>query len=104
VSRPIALVVLVFSPVDGRLYAFLVRGILRIVRVTIDPDSNILAVREEIAGALQIGSIRRNVVEKRNRDRILWRLRPARTYGRRGSCSTGRDRVIRRANDPSPDP
>ena len=54
VSRPIALVVLIFSPVVSAV-RFLVRGILRLFGVTIDPDSNILAVREEIAGALQIG-------------------------------------------------
>ncbi|MEH6672849.1 MULTISPECIES: HlyC/CorC family transporter [unclassified Sulfitobacter] len=72
VSRPIALVVLVFSPVVSAV-RFLVRGILRLFGVTIDPDSNILAVREEIAGALQIGRSE-GVVEKEDRDRILGAL------------------------------
>ena len=39
----------------------------------IDPDSNILAVREEIAGALQLGHSE-GVVEKEDRDRILGAL------------------------------
>jgi Mg2+/Co2+ transporter CorB len=72
VSRPIAIVVLVFSPVVGAV-RFLVRGILRLFGVTIDPDSNILAVREEIAGALQLGRSE-GVVEKEDRDRILGAL------------------------------
>jgi Mg2+/Co2+ transporter CorB len=72
VSRPIALVVLIFSPVVSAV-RFLVRGILRLFGVTIDPDSNILAVREEIAGALQIGRSE-GVVEKEDRDRILGAL------------------------------
>lgn len=72
VSRPIALVVLVFSPIVTAV-RFLVRGILRLFGVTIDPDSNILAVREEIAGALQIGRSE-GLVEKEDRDRILGAL------------------------------
>jgi Mg2+/Co2+ transporter CorB len=46
---------------------------LRLFGVTIDPDSNILAVREEIAGALQLGHSE-GVVEKEDRDRILGAL------------------------------
>ena len=72
VSRPIALVVLVFSPVVAAV-RFLVRGILRLFGVTIDPDSNILAVREEIDGALQLGRSE-GLVEKEDRDRILGAL------------------------------
>jgi len=72
VSRPIALVVLVFSPVVSAV-RFLVRGILRLFGVTIDPDSNILAVREEIDGALQLGRSE-GLVEKEDRDRILGAL------------------------------
>jgi magnesium and cobalt exporter, CNNM family len=72
VSRPIALVVLVFAPVVSAVRLF-VRAILRIFGVTIDPDSNILAVREEIAGALQLGHSE-GVVEKEDRDRILGAL------------------------------
>ena len=72
VSRPIALVVLIFSPVVSAV-RFLVRGILRLFGVTIDPDSNILAVRSAIAGALPIGRSE-GVVEKEDRDRILGAL------------------------------
>ena len=72
VSRPIALVVLVFSPMVTAV-RFFVRGILRLLGVTVDPDSNILAVREEIAGALQLGHSE-GVVEKEDRDRILGAL------------------------------
>ncbi len=72
VSRPISIVVLVFSPMVSAV-RFLVRGMLRLFGVTIDPDSNILAVREEIAGALQLGHSE-GVVEKEDRDRILGAL------------------------------
>jgi len=72
VSRPIALVVLVFSPMVSAV-RFFVRGVLRLLGVTVDPDSNILAVREEIAGALQLGHSE-GVVEKEDRDRILGAL------------------------------
>ena len=52
---------------------FFVRGVLRIFGVQIDPDSHIMAVREEIVGALQIGHSE-GVVEKEDRDRILGAL------------------------------
>jgi Mg2+/Co2+ transporter CorB len=72
VSRPIGIVVLLFSPIVAAVRLF-VRGVLRLFGVTIDPDSNILAVREEIAGALQLGHSE-GVVEKEDRDRILGAL------------------------------
>lgn len=72
VSRPIGVVVLVFAPVVTAV-RFLVRAILRVLGVAVDPDSNILAVREEIAGALQLGHSE-GVVEKEDRDRILGAL------------------------------
>ena len=72
VSGPISIVVLVFSPVVG-VVRLLVRGMLRLMGVPVDPDSNILAVREEIAGALQLGHSE-GVVEKEDRDRILGAL------------------------------
>jgi Mg2+/Co2+ transporter CorB len=72
VSRPIGFVVLVFAPVVAAV-RLLVRGILRLLGVEVDPDSNILAVREEIAGALQLGHSE-GVVEKEDRDRILGAL------------------------------
>jgi Mg2+/Co2+ transporter CorB len=72
VSRPISLVVTVFSPIVGAVRLF-VRGVLRLFGVQIDPDSNILAVNEEIEGALQLGHSE-GVVEKEHRDRILGAL------------------------------
>ncbi len=72
VSRPIGIIVMVFSPIVAAV-RLLVRGVLRIFGVTIDPDSHILAVREEIAGALQLGHSE-GVVEKEDRDRILGAL------------------------------
>jgi Mg2+/Co2+ transporter CorB len=72
VSGPISIVVLVFSPVVS-IVRLLVRGMLRVLGVQVDPDSNILAVREEIAGALQLGHSE-GVVEKEDRDRILGAL------------------------------
>jgi len=72
VSWPIAVVVKVFSPVVA-IVRLLVRSMLRLLGVAVDPDSNILAVREEIAGALQLGHSE-GVVEKEDRDRILGAL------------------------------
>jgi Mg2+/Co2+ transporter CorB len=72
VSPVIAVVVRVFSPIVSAV-RFLVRGVLRIFGVRIDPDSNILAVREEIQGALNLGHAE-GVVEKEDRDRILGAL------------------------------
>ncbi|GAA6160953.1 HlyC/CorC family transporter [Ruegeria sp. HU-ET01832] len=72
VAPIISVVVTVFSPVVAAV-RLLVRGVLRLFGVRIDPDSNILAVREEIAGALQLGHSE-GVVEKEDRDRILGAL------------------------------
>jgi Mg2+/Co2+ transporter CorB len=72
VAPIISVVVTVFSPVVAAV-RLLVRGVLRVFGVRIDPDSNILAVREEIAGALQLGHSE-GVVEKEDRDRILGAL------------------------------
>ncbi len=72
VAPIISVVVTVFSPVVAAV-RLLVRGVLRLFGVQIDPDSNILAVREEIAGALQLGHSE-GVVEKEDRDRILGAL------------------------------
>lgn len=72
VARPIQLIVLVFSPMVNAVRWF-VRGILRLFGVKIDPDSQILAMREEIAGALYLGHSE-GVVEKEDRDRILGAL------------------------------
>ncbi|SIO17196.1 Mg2+ and Co2+ transporter CorB, contains DUF21, CBS pair, and CorC-HlyC domains [Rhodovulum sp. ES.010] len=72
VSPLIRVVVLVFSPVVSAVRA-LVRQILALFGVKTDPDSHILAVREEIAGALQLGHSE-GLVEKEDRDRILGAL------------------------------
>ncbi len=72
VSGPIAVVVRVFAPVVGAV-RWLVRGILYLFGVATDPDADVLAVREEIAGALQLGHSE-GTVEKEDRDRILGAL------------------------------
>lgn len=68
----ISVVIRVFSPVVAAVRV-LVRGVLRLFGVQTDPDSHILAVREEIAGALYLGQSE-GVVEKEDRDRILGAL------------------------------
>lgn len=72
VSPIIALVITVFSPVVSAV-RLLVRGVLGIFGVKTDPDTHILAVREEIEGALNLGHSE-GVVEKEDRDRILGAL------------------------------
>lgn len=72
VALPIKMVVIVFAPIVSAVQV-LVRAVLRMFGVEIDPDSNVLAVREEIAGALQLGHSE-GVVEKEDRDRILGAL------------------------------
>lgn len=72
VAPVIKVVVVVFSPIVSAVRV-LVRGVLSIFGVKADPDSNILAVREEIAGALSLGHSE-GVVEKEDRDRILGAL------------------------------
>jgi Mg2+/Co2+ transporter CorB len=72
VSWPIRLVVLVFSP-PVTAVRWLVRGILSVFGIKADPEGNILAVRDEIAGALSLGQSE-GLVEKEDRDRILGAL------------------------------
>lgn len=72
VAGPISVVITLFSPVVSAVRV-LVRAILRVFGVQIDPDSHIMAVREEIAGALHLGHSE-GVVEKEDRDRILGAL------------------------------
>ncbi|WP_050927802.1 HlyC/CorC family transporter [Aestuariivita boseongensis] len=72
VSAPIGVVVTLFAPVVSAVRWF-VRGVLRLFGVQTDPDSHIMAVREEIAGALTLGHSE-GVVEKEDRDRILGAL------------------------------
>ena len=72
VSPVIALVVTVLNPIVSTVRA-LVRGILSLFGVRTDPESHILAVREEIAGAISLGHSE-GVVQKEDRDRILGAL------------------------------
>lgn len=68
----ITVVIRLFSPMVSAVRV-LVRGVLALFGVKTDPDSQILAVREEIAGALYLGHSE-GVVEKEDRDRILGAL------------------------------
>ncbi|MEM9425859.1 MAG: HlyC/CorC family transporter [Pseudomonadota bacterium] len=72
VARPIGIIVTLFAPVVAAVRA-IVRGALAIFGVKIDPDSHIMDMRDEIAGALQLGHSE-GVVEKEDRDRILGAL------------------------------
>ena len=72
VSRPISIIVFIFAPIVS-FVRILVRGVLWIFGVATDPDINILAVREEIAGALTLGH-QEGLVQKEDRDRILGAL------------------------------
>ncbi|MBM3612971.1 MAG: DUF21 domain-containing protein, partial [Alphaproteobacteria bacterium] len=69
VAPVIRLLILVFSPVVS-VVRLLVRGLLSIFGVRTDPDSQILALREEIAGAIALGHSE-GAVEKEDRDRLL---------------------------------
>ncbi len=71
-SRLMALAVLLFAPMVNVVRA-LVRLILRLFGVRADPESRILALREEIAGAITLGHDE-GTVEKEDRDRILGAL------------------------------
>ena len=72
VAAPIRVLIIIFAPVVT-VVRWLVRGMLYLCGVRADPDSNILAVRDEIAGALQLGHSE-GVVQKEDRDRILGAL------------------------------
>jgi Mg2+/Co2+ transporter CorB len=72
VAPLIRLLILLFSPIVTVVRA-IVRFILRLFGVNTDPDINVLAVREEIAGAIQLGHSE-GVVLKEDRDRILGAL------------------------------
>ncbi len=72
VAAPISVVVSVIAPLVAAVRA-LVRGILWLFGVSTDPSSHILAVREEIAGAITLGHVE-GAVEKEDRDRLLGAL------------------------------
>ena len=71
-SRPIQLITAIFAPIVAAV-RWLVRGVLRIFGVKTDANQQIHAVRDEIAGALNLGHSE-GVVEKEDRDRILGAL------------------------------
>ena len=72
VSAPISLLVSIFDPIVSAVRKF-VRGILWLFGVRTSADEPILAVREEIAGAISLGHLE-GVVQKEDRDRILGAL------------------------------
>ncbi|MEM7643672.1 MAG: HlyC/CorC family transporter [Pseudomonadota bacterium] len=72
VAPVIAVVVRLFAPVVGVVRA-LVRGILKVFGVDIDPDADILSAHEEIVGAITLGHTEGSV-EKEDRDRLLGAL------------------------------
>jgi Mg2+/Co2+ transporter CorB len=72
VAPLVRVVVLVFSPVVAAV-RMLVRGILFLFGVRIDPDRQILSVHEEIAGTLALGHAEGSV-QKEDRDRLLGAL------------------------------
>ncbi|MEY3307870.1 MAG: hypothetical protein RLZZ413_1908 [Pseudomonadota bacterium] len=72
VAPLIRVVIRVFSPVVSVVRA-LVRVLLRLFGVRADPDGHILALREEIVGAIALGHSG-GAVEKEDRDRLLGAL------------------------------
>jgi len=72
VAPLIRAMILVFSPVVSVVRA-LVRLLLRLFGVRADPDGHILALREEIVGAIALGHSG-GAVEKEDRDRLLGAL------------------------------
>ncbi len=72
VAPVLRLVVALFSPVVAAVRV-LVRGMLRLVGVRADPDSHILSLRDEIAGAIALGHVEGSV-ERADRDRLLGAL------------------------------
>lgn len=69
VAPVIRVLILVFAPVVT-VVRTLVRGLLWAVGVRTDPNSQILAIREEIMGAIALGHSE-GAVEKEDRDRLL---------------------------------
>jgi Mg2+/Co2+ transporter CorB len=72
VSPVIAVVIVVFSPVVMAVRA-LVRGVLALFGVRIDPNSRIMSTQDEIAGAISLGHSEGNF-EKEDRDRLMGAL------------------------------
>lgn len=72
VSPVVRLLVLVFAPIVA-VVRLLVRGILALFGVRIDPDGAVLSYHEEIAGTLALGH-QEGTVDKADRDRLLGAL------------------------------
>ncbi|MFN3846838.1 MAG: HlyC/CorC family transporter [Paracoccaceae bacterium] len=72
VAPVIRVLILLFSPIVTVVRA-LVRGILGLFGVKADPEGKILALREEIVGAIALGHSE-GAVEKEDRDRLLGAL------------------------------
>ncbi|NBZ87960.1 HlyC/CorC family transporter [Stagnihabitans tardus] len=72
VAPVIRVLIVVFSPIVSTVRA-LVRAILRPFGLNPDPESHILALRDEIAGAISLGHSE-GAVEKEDRDRLLGAL------------------------------
>jgi Mg2+/Co2+ transporter CorB len=72
VARIVRVLILLLSPVVD-LVRSLVRGILRVFGVRTDPSGAMLALRDEIAGAIELGHSE-GAVERSDRDRLLGAL------------------------------
>ena len=72
VAPVIAVIVKILSPIVGAVRIF-VRALLGLFGITTDPDSNVLAAREEIAGAIALHHSE-GAVHKDDRDRLLGAL------------------------------
>lgn len=72
VAPLIAIVIRVFSPIVA-FVRYIVRAALGMIGVRVDAGTNILAVREEIEGAISLGHSE-GAVEKEHRDRLLGAL------------------------------
>ncbi|RMD46891.1 MAG: HlyC/CorC family transporter [Alphaproteobacteria bacterium] len=72
VAPLIAVVIRLFAPVVAVVRGF-VRGVLGLFGVRTDPERHVLALYEEIAGALELG-VSEGAVEKEHRDRLLGAL------------------------------
>ncbi len=72
VAPVIRVLILLFAPVVTVVRA-VVRGLLRLIGIRADPGADLLARREEIAGAIALGHSE-GAVEKEDRDRLLGAL------------------------------
>lgn len=72
VAPVIGILIVIFSPIIT-LVRLLVRGILRLIGLKPSPGGEMLALREEIAGAIALGHSE-GAVEKEDRDRLLGAL------------------------------